>query len=571
MFRFQHINDLQFLWVIPLVLLLYFFLIRMKKESLRKFGDTEIIARLMPNVSSGKRWLKLFLLLTGFASLILGLANPQIGSKLEKGERKGVDIIIALDVSNSMLSEDIKPNRLEQARQSISRMIDRLDNDRIGIIVFAGKAYPMLPITHDHVAAKMFLSNINTDIVPTQGTSIADAIDLALKSFPEGEYGKALVVITDGEDHEGEVIDKVKEAVSKGIVIHAIGMGSPQGSPIPLFVGANKVGFRKSKDGQTIITRLNESILQQIANEGQGIYVRATNSQAGLQRIYEEIQKMKKTEFNNQVFSDYDSRYYYFLMLALILLVVEQLITERSSRWFKRIKFLLPLLILFAPSIVFSQSESSHIRDGNRLYDKEKYQDSEIAYRKAIEKNQRSLRGNYNLGNSLYRQENYEEAANSYLHASVQKADDKSLAKTYHNFGNALLKSQKLPESIDAYKKSLRLDPTDEDTRYNLAYAMKMLEQQQKQEQNKGDDNNQKQDNKDNQKDDKKQQEKQDQQDKQQNQSEQQPQDAQQARQLSKQEAERMLQALKDQEQKTLEKVKQDRLKGQRVIISKDW
>ncbi|MDP2424717.1 MAG: VWA domain-containing protein [Bacteroidales bacterium] len=507
----------------------------------------------------------MLLLIFGIAALIIGLANPQIGSTLEKRERKGVDIIIALDVSNSMLSQDIKPNRLEKARQSIGRIIDQLDNDRLGIIVFAGKAYPMLPITHDHVAAKMFLSNINTDIVPTQGTSIADAIDLAIRSFPEGEHGKALVLITDGEDHQGDVLEKVKEAETKGIVIHTIGMGSQQGAPIPLYSGANQVGFRKTRDGQTIITRINEPMLQQIATAGRGIYVRASNSQAGLQRIHDEIYKMQKTEFDSQVFSDYDSRYYYFLMLAFIFLLIELFVFERSRRWSRNLKYFLPFLVLALTQPAYSQSEPALVRRGNKQYDKGNFKDSEVNYRKALEKDPRSFRGTYNLGNSTYRQENYEEALNTYQQSSLYKADDMQLAKAYHNLGNTMLKAKKLPEGIEAYKQSLRLNPMDDDTRYNLAYAMKLLDQQQQQS---GDDKNDKTEKKDDQKDDKK---NQDQKDQEQNPTEQQQSEARQPRQISKQEAERMLQAMKEEEQKTLDKVKQQRLKGQRVTIEKDW
>ncbi|MCK5838828.1 MAG: VWA domain-containing protein [Bacteroidales bacterium] len=297
-----------------------------------------VINRLIPDFSKERIVLKFIFLIIAYVFLIIGLANPQIGSKLVKGERKGIDIMIALDVSNSMLAEDIQPNRLEKAKQAISKLIDKLKNDRIGIIVFAGKAYTQLPITSDYAAAKMFLSTIDPTIVPMQGTSISEAIRLATKSFNDENHNKAIIIITDGEDHEGQAIEETKQAVDVGISVFTIGMGLPDGSPIPLYNGNKQLGYRKDKNGNTVVTKLNESILQQIASEGNGIYVRANNTSAGLRTIFQKINKIEKKEYENRIFSDFESRFQYFIGITIILLIIELLIVERKSKWSGKIK-----------------------------------------------------------------------------------------------------------------------------------------------------------------------------------------------------------------------------------------
>lgn len=270
--------------------------------------------------------------------LVIAIAGPQTGSKLEKVQRKGIDLMIALDVSNSMLAQDIKPDRLERAKQAISRLIENLDGDRIGIVVFAGKAYMQLPITTDYAAAKLFLSTINTGIVQTQGTDIASAIEMAASAFGQSKHNKAIVIITDGEDHEGNVLEQTEAAVKNGINIYTIGMGSADGAPIPLFSGNVQTGYKKDKEGTTIISRLDEALLQRIAALGKGIYVRASTSEAGLQKIFDEINKIQKTEIESKLFSDYEERFFYFIFLSLIFLVFELFVFDKKNQWFSRFK-----------------------------------------------------------------------------------------------------------------------------------------------------------------------------------------------------------------------------------------
>lgn len=326
------------LLMIPVLIILFWLMLAWKKRAMKNFGESNLVSRLIPDVSRSKLHFKFILMLLAYIFIIVGLANPQIGSKLEKVERKGIDIVIAIDVSNSMLAEDIKPNRLQRARQAISKLVDELQNDRIGIVVFAGNAYTQLPITTDYSAAKLFLSTISTDIVPTQGTAIADAIDLSVKAFDDNDHEKAIIIITDGEDHEGDAVEAARKATDKGIRVYTIGMGLPEGAPIPVYdKNGNQQGFKKDLNNNTVVTKLNETMLKQIADAGNGEYVRANNTQAGLGLIFDEINKLDKTEFESRVFSDYEDRFQYLIGIALALLLIEFIILERRGKRFRNI------------------------------------------------------------------------------------------------------------------------------------------------------------------------------------------------------------------------------------------
>ncbi len=338
MFRFAHTYYFYLLALIPVFSVILVLFLLWKKRTMAKYGDWEVIRQMMPEYSGVKTILKFTLVMLAMVSLIFALADPQTGSRLEKVKRKGIDLMICLDVSNSMLAQDIKPDRLERAKQAISRLIDVLEGDRLGIIVFAGKAYTQLPITTDYAAAKMFTSTINTGIVPTQGTAIADAIELAMNSFGESKHNKAIVIITDGEDHQGNAMEAADAAVKKGIAIYTIGMGLPEGVPIPEYNGTVMTGYKKDREGQTIMTKLDETLLQRLASIGNGMYVRATNSETGLTRIFDDINKIQKAEIEEKQFSDYETRYQYFVGLALLLLVLDLFVFERKTRWLKKIK-----------------------------------------------------------------------------------------------------------------------------------------------------------------------------------------------------------------------------------------
>lgn len=337
MYRFDHIEYLYGLALVP-VLVLIFILHRLwRRKALRKLGDTEVIAQLMPSVSNAKPVLRFILFLVAFVFLIFGLVNPQIGSKQEEVKREGSDIIICLDVSNSMRAEDFKPNRLEKAKQAIEKLIHKLNNDRLGIIVFAGQAFVQLPITTDYAAAKLFLENIETDMIPVQGTVISNAIELAEKSFGTEEgKNKAIIVISDGELHDDNAIAAAKACAEKGIVVHTIGIGSPGGVPIPVYRNKISAGYKKDRDGNTVITRLNEDALREISSAGGGIYVRAGQGEIGLTPLQDRISKMEKKTFEEKIFTDYEDRFQVFIAIALLLLVIESALTETKSKWWEK-------------------------------------------------------------------------------------------------------------------------------------------------------------------------------------------------------------------------------------------
>ena len=338
MFRFAHIELLNFLYLIPILVILFVIALRWRKKAIEAFAELELIKQLSPEMSKYKHSMKFIVMILAISCLILGLANPQIGTKMEEVKREGVDIIIALDVSKSMLAEDIKPNRLESATRSISKLIGKLHNDKIGLIVFAGDAFVQLPLTADYNAAKLFLRTINTNIVPIQGTAIGKAILLSMKSFDaEDDKHKALIIITDGENHEDDAVQIATEAKEKGIVIHTIGMGSPEGVPIPLYSGRRQKGFHKDRDGNTILTKLDERMLQEISSITNGKYIRATNRQVELAVVLDEIATMEKKEFEAKIFTDYEDRFQYFIALALLFLMIDMFVSERKSRWLEKL------------------------------------------------------------------------------------------------------------------------------------------------------------------------------------------------------------------------------------------
>ena len=341
MLRYEHIEYLNFLFGIPVLIVAMLLYSRWKKKSLALFGDNRLVKELMHSFSKRRTQIKNILTIIIFILLIIGIANPQVGTKMEEVKREGVDLMIAIDLSNSMMAEDIKPNRLERAKLAISRLIDKLEGDRIGLIVFAGEAYVQLPITTDYSAAKLFLSTVSTNIVPTQGTEIAKAIDLSVQSFDmKNAQNKAIIIITDGESHDEKAIESTEKANELGIFIHTLGMGLSKGGPIPIYNKyGNRTGYRKDRDGNTVVSKLNEKLLQKIANAGEGTYVRANNSKAGLSTLFAEINKMEKKEIGTMVFTEYKDRFQLFIGLALLLLLTDLVLLGRKNKWSNRINF----------------------------------------------------------------------------------------------------------------------------------------------------------------------------------------------------------------------------------------
>lgn len=340
MIRFEYPAMLYMLLLLPVLAGVFYMNMSWKRRTFLKFGDYPVVSRLIPLFSPMRNRLKFYFFLTAIALLIIGIANPQIGSKLEDVKRKGVDLVIAIDVSNSMMAEDLKPNRLIRAKMAISRLIDRLEGDRLGLVVFAGKAFTQLPITHDHAAARMFLETVSTRSVNIQGTAIGAAIMQSLNSFEQTDFkNKAIIIISDGENHEDDPISAAQTAANNNIVIHTIGMGSPEGAPIPVFTGNTVSGYKKDAQGNTVMTKLDEATLRRIASIGNGTYTRATNIDIGLDKIFDEIKKMEQTETESKIFSNYESRFYLFIAAAILFLLLEHLIFEKRSKWLSKIKF----------------------------------------------------------------------------------------------------------------------------------------------------------------------------------------------------------------------------------------
>lgn len=328
MINFAAAQYLLLLLLIPVFFFIQALVMYFRKRRIKAFGDPELVARIMPSYSKAKVWLRLSLFSIGFFFFVIGLSRPQIGAKLKEHETNGAEIMIALDVSNSMLAEDYSPNRLERAKLAISRLVDKLRDDRIGLIVFAGNAYVQLPITTDYVSAKMFLNTISTETVPVQGTSLSEAIRTAARSFSaQSEKSRAIIVITDGEDHEDDPIPAVKDAVEMCARVFTIGVGSPEGKPIPM-----NGELLKDKDGNIVVTKLDEDILKKIATEGNGVYVRAGNTEFGLNPVIDNIKKMDSEKYTSIVFEEYDEQFMYFLAIAFFFFVLEMLIGDRKAK-----------------------------------------------------------------------------------------------------------------------------------------------------------------------------------------------------------------------------------------------
>lgn len=328
MINFAEAQYLLLLFLIPVFFILQAIVLRFRRRRIRKFGDEALVNQLMPSYTKTKAWVRLSMFSIAFFFLVIGLSRPQIGAKLKEHETKGAEIMIVLDVSNSMLAQDYTPDRLDRAKLAISRLVDRLRDDRIGLIVFAGNSFVQLPITTDYVSAKMFLNSISTESVPIQGTAIGEAINTAIRSFSaQSEKSRAVVVITDGENHEDDPVAAAKQAAEMGIRVFTIGVGSPEGKPIPM-----NGELLKDKDGNIVVTRLDEKVLKDVAVAGNGLYVRAGNSEFGLNPVIDDIRKMDDERYSSIVFEEYDEQFMYFIGIALFFLIVEMLIGDRRSR-----------------------------------------------------------------------------------------------------------------------------------------------------------------------------------------------------------------------------------------------
>ena len=336
MFRFEEPTYLYLLLLLPFLAVFYLYSNYRRRKNIRRFGDPVLLAQLMPDVSKYRPDVKFWLMWSALAMIIFMLARPQFGSKMETVKRQGVETVVALDISNSMLAQDVTPSRLEKSKKLISRLVETFNNDKVAMIVFAGEAFAQLPITSDYISAKMFLESISPSLIATQGTDIRGAIDLAMKSFTPNEgVGRAIVLITDGENHEGGAVEAAKAAAEKGVRVFVLGVGSPDGSPIPV-EGTNE--FRRDKDGNVVVTRLNEEMCREIAQAGNGMYVRVDNTNNAEKALNAEINKLAKADVETQVFTEFDEQFQVLAWLALLLLAAELMILNRKNPLFKNVK-----------------------------------------------------------------------------------------------------------------------------------------------------------------------------------------------------------------------------------------
>lgn len=335
MFRFEDPIYLWALLVIPVLLLIRLAGWRRRRSKLRKFGDPELVRQLMPNVSKFRPTVKFWLLLVAWALLVVMVARPQVGAEVQRDKRNGIEAIICLDISNSMLAQDVAPSRLDKSKLLVESLVDRFTNDKIGLIVFAGDAYVQLPITSDYVSAKMFLQNIDPSLIQTQGTDIAQAINLGLHSFTQADkIGRAIIVITDGEDHEGGAVEVAAEARKKGVNVFILGVGDTKGAPIPTGDG----GYMKDRSGQTVMTALNEQMCREVAQAGSGKYIHVDNTGDAQTELNNDLARLQRGESEAVIYNAYDEQFQAFGILVILLLVVEVCILEAKNPLLKNIK-----------------------------------------------------------------------------------------------------------------------------------------------------------------------------------------------------------------------------------------
>ncbi|ADE81340.1 hypothetical protein PRMUPPPA20_12760 [Xylanibacter ruminicola] len=566
MFRFADPTYLYLLAVIPVLAIIRFLTYRNQKKRLRKFGDPKLLRSLMPDVSRFRPAVKFWILQGALALLVVMLARPQFGTKISNEQRTGIETIIAMDISNSMLAEDITPSRLDRSKMMVENLVDHFTNDKIGLLVFAGDAFVQLPITSDYVSAKMFLSSIDPSMMATQGTDIARAIDMATHSFTQEEgIGKAIIVITDGEDHEGGALESAEAAKKAGMRVYVLGVGSTQGAPIPI---PGTGDYMKDNTGNTVMSALNEDMCRQVAQAGGGAYIHVENNSAAQDQLDNELSKLAKKETTSTVYSEFDEQFQAVAILALLLLILEICIFDRRNPLLKRLslfgskkKAAATVALLLVAVTASAQTDRQYIREGNKQFRVGQYDKAEVSYRKAVEKNPKNPQAAYNLGNALMAQKKDSSAVQQFEQATRIETNPLRKAAAYHNMGVICQTHKMYGEAIEAYKNALRLNPNDDETRYNLVLCKKQKQKQdQNQQQNQNNKDDQKKDNQ--KKDDQKDQNKDKKDDKQQQQ---------QKPQMSKDNAEQLLNAAIQNEKMTQDKMKKQQQKPQRRNVLKNW
>ena len=553
MFRFEDPIYLWLLLLVPVLVLVALLGHRKRKKQLKAFGDPELLKDLMPDVSAYRPWVKLGLAVFAFALLVVMLARPQMGTKITHEKRNGIEAVIAIDVSNSMMAQDVVPSRLEKSKLLIENLVDHFTHDRIGLVVFAGDAFVQLPITTDYVSAKMFLQNIDPSLVATQGTDIAKALNLSMRSFSQQkDIGKAVIVITDGEDHEGGALEAAKAANDKGVRVFILGIGSTKGAPIPLQEG----GYLTDRSGQTVLTALNETMCKEIAQAGKGTYIHVDNTNDAQEKLNDELAKLQRADTQAVIYSEYGEQFQAVCIIVIILLIAEILILDiknpklRNIHLFGSKKPMTMLLLLIVPTLAFAQSDRHFIRTGNKLYRNQNYPKAEVEYRKALSQNGSNAHAVYNLGNALMMQQKDSAAIVQLENAGKMEANKTRKAMAYHNIGTICQRHQLYGDAIKAYEEALRNNPNDNETRYNLALCKRL--------------------NKNN-KEQQKQQQQQQQKEQQKEQKQKEKQQPKPKEQMSKENAEQLLNAAIQDEKATQQRLKKATQQPSRRTVEKNW
>ena len=553
MFRFEDPIYLWLLLLVPVLVLVALLGHRKRKKQLKAFGEPELLKDLMPDVSAYRPWVKLGLAVFTFALLVVMLARPQMGTKITHEKRNGIEAVIAIDVSNSMMAQDVVPSRLEKSKLLIENLVDHFTHDRIGLVVFAGDAFVQLPITTDYVSAKMFLQNIDPSLVATQGTDIAKALNLSMRSFSQQkDIGKVVIVITDGEDHEGGALEAAKAANDKGVRVFILGIGSTKGAPIPLQEG----GYLTDRNGQTVLTALNETMCKEIAQAGKGTYIHVDNTNDAQEKLNDELAKLQRADTQAVIYSEYGEQFQAVCIIVIILLIAEILILDiknpklRNIHLFGSKKPMAMLLLLIVPTLAFAQSDRHFIRTGNKLYRNQNYPKAEVEYRKAMSQNGSNAHAVYNLGNALMMQQKDSAAIVQLENAGKMEANKTRKAMAYHNIGTICQRHQLYGDAIKAYEEALRNNPNDNETRYNLALCKRL--------------------NKNN-KEQQKQQQQQQQKEQQKEQKQKEKQQPKPKEQMSKENAEQLLNAAIQDEKATQQRLKKATQQPSRRTVEKNW
>lgn len=593
MLRFEDPIFLCLLWVIPLLVVIRLVGWRRRRTKLKKLGDPELLRQLMPGISKYRPTVKFCLMLAAFALLTVMLARPQMGSKVSHDKRQGIETIICLDISNSMLAQDVAPSRLDKSKMLVENLVDHFSNDKIGLVVFAGDAFVQLPITSDNVSAKMFLQNITPGLIQSQGTNIAQAIDVACQSFTQQKnVGRAVIVITDGENHEPGAEEAAKNAKKNGVNVYILGIGSAKGAPIPMGDGS----YLKDNAGNTVMTALNEDMCKQLAQAGSGKYIHVDNTGDAEEQLNDDLTKLQKGETDSVIYSEYDEQFQAVGIVVILLLILEICLLEVKNPLLRNVRFfgknplaakapfmgkkaMVLMLLLLSTVGMSAQSDRHFIREGNRSFKSQKWVEAETQYRKAIAKNGRNPQAVYNLGCALMMQQKDSMAMQQFENAAQLETNKMRRAKSYHNMGVVMQNHREYAKAIDCYKMALRNNPTDDETRYNLALCKKLLKDQKKQNQNNKDNKNDKNKNKDKNKDQNKDKDKdkntddknKDKNDKNQDKDKKQNQDKQNSEKMSKDNAAQLLNAAIQQEQATKQKLQKAMSQPKRKAYEKNW